>query len=204
MGTTFFLANIAKRQYFDPSDAGGAENTKRSGILWGMSGHALAQLLLPDADLGFSLESWIGDPLVLVGDECDPNTIDLLKPFQDTLDQDSYHIVTEQFDNISLNLIAHLCKRREPFHHFLDVAVQDDGAFVNLAHTILYLGAKHIELGLIARFGADWRDRYHEILKAMPYHYPLPLTPESKGRRGPHVVRAADVLGHAKPKGHKH
>jgi hypothetical protein len=194
MGTTYFVANSAKQQYFDPDHTGGSENTKRSGILWGLSGHALAQLLLPEADLGFYLESWIGDPLVLIGDDGQPNDIEMLKPLQQSPDQDAYHLVIEQFDNISINLISQLCKRGCVLDHFLDLAEAHYCAFVNLAHTILYLGARHVETQFIARFGADWPTRYHETLKAEPWHYPLPMTPESKGVRGPNVLRAVDVL----------
>ena len=198
MGTTYFVANSSKRQYFDPDYVGGSENTDRSGILWGLSGHALAQLLMPKCRLDFHLESWIADPLVLIGDDGEPNAIEQLIPFQETPDQDAYHIVTEQFDNITLNLIALLCKRDDLMQSFLDHADRHYYAFVNLAHAIMYLGAAHIESAFVNRFGTDWRGRYNETLKSEPWHYPLPMTPESKQVRGPHVLRAVDVIGQKK------
>lgn len=194
MGTTYLLTNCSKRQYFDPNQFDGAENTKRSGILWGLSGHALAQLLLPQCRLDFHLEPWIGDALVLLGDDCEPNSIELLKPFQATADEHAYHIATEQFDNITLNLVAVLCKRDNLMEHFLDNAEQHYHGFVNLAHIIMYLGAFHIELAVVNRFGKDWRDRYHETLQSEPWHYPLPMTPESRNTRRSHVLRAIDVV----------
>ena len=184
MGTTYYVANSAKRQYFDPGWVGGwEETTKRSGILWGLSGHALAHLLLPDITLEFYLESWIGDSIFLVGDDSEPNSIVPLKPFQQEADQDAYHIVTEQFDNISLNLIAHLCKHSCVLDYFLDDADQNYYAFVNLAHTIMNLPCPHIEMPFVRRFGTDWRLRYIECLKAEPWRFPLPMTPESKRSR---------------------
>jgi len=193
MGTTYFVANTAKRQYFDPGHVGGSENTKRSGILRGLGGHALAQRLLPDADLHFHLEPWIGDPLVLVGDDAEPSEIELLKPFQRSI-EDAYHIVTEQFDDITINLIAHLCTRPFILEEFVELAEKEYHVFLNLAHAVTYLRAPHIEIELEKRFGKDWRKRYYEILKAEPFHYPVPMTPETKQTPGPHVLKAVDAL----------
>lgn len=191
MGTTYFVANLAKRQYFDPSYAGGSENSKRSGVLYGLSGHALGQLLMPRNQLDFYLESWIGDGLVLVGDEGDPNDIEQLKLFQKAPDQDAYHIVTELFDDISLNLIAQLCKRTAFLNHFLDLAEECSWVFMNLAHAFMFLPARSIEFAFIARFGTDWRHRYNDILKSGPY-YPMPMTPASQLARDIQTRRAAN------------
>ena len=194
MGTTYFVCNSAKRQYFDPDGMGSGENSKRSGVLWGLSGHALAHLLLPGAELGFHLTSWIGDPLFLVGDNVEPNTIDHLRPFQQGPDQDAYHIVTEQFDNITLNLIAYLCRNRIQLEHFLNDAEQWPHTFINLAHTIAHLSADDLERGFTGRFGLDWKNRYYETLKQEPWHYALPMTPETTATPGPKIIRAVDVL----------
>ncbi len=197
MGTTYFVANTTKRQYFDPGSINDVENPKRSGILWGLSGHALALLLLPDCRQDFYLESWIGDGLVLVGDESEPNRIEQLRPFQQDAEQDAYHIVTEQFDNISLNLIAQLCKRDELLDHFFACAERENCTFVNLAHIVMHLSVPHIESKFIARFGPNWRGRYIDTLKSESWHYPLPMTPESRKLPRPNIVRAEDVIRNA-------
>lgn len=171
MGTTYFVANVAKRQYFDPGSICGG-NSKRSGILWGMGGHALALLLLPDAKLDFHLVSWVGDPLVLVGDETSPNSIEVLKPLQHVPEQDAYHIATEQFDDITLNLIALLGKQERALDCLLDSAERHSNDFVHLAHAMMYLSARHIEIAFIKRFGANWRDRYDSILASEPHSHP--------------------------------
>jgi hypothetical protein len=180
MGTTYFVANVSKRQYFDPGAMGWEENTKRSGILWGLSGHALALLLLPDVKLEFHLVPWIGDPLVLVGDENSANSIDLLRPFQRAMEQDAYHIVTEQFVDISLNLISLLCKTSHVLSFLLDSAEQSTETFVDLAHTIMYLPAKHIEIEFAKRFGTNWRDRYTASVAREPWHCRMPMTTRSE------------------------
>lgn len=194
MGTTYFVANTAKRQYFDPGHAGGSENSKRSGILRGLGGHALAQLLLPGNDLHFHLETWIGDPLVLVGDDTETNEIELLKPFQRDAEQDAYHIVTEQFDDVTINLIAQLCTCERILDDFLGLAELEYHVFLNLAHAAIYLKASHVEIALQQRFGSDWQKRYYEILRKEPFHYPMPMTPATKHTPGPHVLRAIDAL----------
>lgn len=180
MGTTYFAANCSKRQYFDPDHVGGSENTKQSGILWGLSGHALGLLLMPDYPLDFHLESWLGDALVLVGDEGEPNTISRLEPFQTESNQSAYEIVTQRFDDITLNLIALLCKRQILMEHFLNEADQHKRVFVNLAHIIIHLQGSQLEREFISRFGDDWRRRYKEAIDSEPWHYPMPMIPRTK------------------------
>jgi hypothetical protein len=183
MGTTYFVANTTKKQYFDP-DIDGSENTKRKGVLWGLSGHALGQLLLPGAKLDFHLEPWIGDSLVLVGDQAEPNSIELLRPFQLNPDQDAYHIVTEQFDNITINLIAYMCKSDAIRDRLLENAAKQYWTLINLAHAVFYMGAPHIEQALVERFGDSWTKRYQEALRQHgALDCTLPLTPDNK-RRG--------------------
>jgi hypothetical protein len=194
MGTTFLVANSAKRQYFDPDGMGSKENSKRSGILWGLSGHALGQLLRPDAQLGYYLDTWIGDPLFLVGDEAEPNSIAHLRRFQGSPEQDAWHIVTEQFDNITLNLIAFLCNHPAVMGYFLDDAKESSYTFLSLIHTMTHLSASHIESAVVREFGADWRDRYYAVLNEEPFHYPLPMTPQTRAGQAPKIVRAVDVI----------
>jgi hypothetical protein len=194
MGTQYFVANAAKRQYFDPGRLGSAENTKRSGVLWGLSGHALAELLLPGADLGFYLSSWIGDPLFLFGDDATPNSIALLTPLQKSSKEQAYQIVTQSFDNVSINLIAQLCRSPITRDYMLDEAERKGPTFVDIVHAFTYLAHADLDLAVNMRFGANWRERYYATLRAEPWHYPLPLTPETSAREKPCVVRAIDLL----------
>jgi len=208
MGTTYFVANSAKQQYFDPDDAGGSECTRRNRILWGLSGHALGVLLLPDVKLEFHLELWIGDPLVLVGDYPQPDPTKQFAPFQQDATQetddvvDAYDIVTKQFGNVTLNLIAQLCKLDSftAMDHFLSEAERCERVFLNLVHSFTYLKkARHIEMAVVERFGAEWCQKYIDALGKTGGYYPLPMTPENNGQR--QFVRAADVLNKFKTNG---
>lgn len=60
MGVTYYIVNVSKREYFDPSRLG--ENSKRRGLLRGLSGHALGMLLLEHTGC------WCGDRIVALGD----------------------------------------------------------------------------------------------------------------------------------------
>lgn len=190
MGICYFVANTLKRQYFDPGWFG--ENTKRSGILAGMGGHTLAQLLLPDNPLDFHLSSWIGDPLVLVGDD-DPKPIDLLVPYADHPSDEPYDIIKRHFDDITLNLIAFMSKSRS----VVEKAKTDAYLLINLVHAALYLPAPHIEQELLRQMGENWRDRFEEALRANVHFHPLPWTPALEYLPRPRsICRGQFVLDH--------
>ena len=177
MGVTYIVANSSKRQYFDPDSIGVSENTKWSGILRGISGHALAHLLRPNHALRFHLQSWIGDEFFLAGDTYSPNELEQLMPYQMGTDNE-WTIVTTHFDNISLNLLAEMSQRTEILDEFIEVANESNVMLINLVNAMIGLNAKHIEHAVVSSFGNDWRKRYHTALESCDWHvYPQPMIP---------------------------
>ncbi len=167
MGITYILANSSKRQYFDPDSIGIAENTKWHGILWGVSGHALAHLLRPNCELQFHLKSWIGDDFFLVSDTGEANRIEQLRPFG-TGTEEEWTIVTTQFDDISLNLISLMSLRPELLELFIANAKKSDSMLVSLVNAMTGLDANHLESAIVSNFGNDWPRHYKKALSNSP------------------------------------
>jgi len=177
MGINYIVANLTRRQFFDPDDVGGSENTKWPGILRGDSAHALAHLLTLDHRLEYHLTHWVGDQFFLVGDTDSCVVPRELVHLAVSDDESPYETVKSQFSDISLNLIAEICARAEMLEKFIELASRNTTVFVNLAHIVLYLDAPAIQSSFVARFGTDWRKRYNEITKEKPWHSPRPMLP---------------------------
>ena len=176
MGVTYIVANSSKRQYFSPDSFGVLENTKWSGILRGISGHALAHLLRPNFTLGFHLQSWVGDEFFLAGDT--DSQIKQLTPYQ-TGTFNEWEVVTTHFDDISLNLLAEMSLRTGLLNEFIEAAHESEIMLINLVNTMTGLNATHIETAVVSRFGTDWRKRYNVALKSCGWRdYPQPMIPE--------------------------
>jgi len=190
MSASYFAINVTKRQYFDPFDID-EHGSNRRDVLNGISGLALAKLLIPSERLEFHLEPWIGDTLVLASDYEQHENLICLSPFEES-DQFLDDIFVEKFQNITLNLIAHLCKNHDLLEYFLNHATEYYRGFVNLVHIVTHLHAPAIESGIVDRFGPDWRSQYNETLKREPLHYPLPMTEESKNSGTANILRVIE------------
>ena len=179
MGVNYIVTNLTKRQYFDPDFVGGSENTKWHSILLGNSAHALAHLLTLDHQLGFHLTPWIGDRFFLVGDSDGSIVPKELVNLRKHEDESPWWTIKNSFADISLNLIAQMCTASDMLEDFLDGALRNNYTFVNLAHVFIYLDAPEIQSTFVARFGSDWRKRYNEVAKTIPWHSPRPMVPPS-------------------------
>lgn len=179
MGVTYIVANSTKLQYFDPGRVGINENTRWPSLLRGLSGHALAHLIRPldDQDVGFHLTSWIGDDFFTVSDSGAADANPYLKPFHSD-DDCEWTTVTENFEDISLNLIAVLCLQREILEVFIDKAKSSDEVLICLVHSMTGLNATHIESAIVERFGVDWSRHYKNAMKRVPQGMKLqPIVP---------------------------
>jgi len=169
MATTFFIANLTKRQFFEPDVVGGSENTKWHAILRGISGHALAHLISSDLDLQFGLQTWIGDCFFLVGDEDHSKVPNELFELRTEENEAPFWIVKNQFSDISLNLIAQMSLRRGMLDDFIELAAKHDDTFVDLANIALACESSELAKRFRREFGTDWRGRYNKVLKETPW-----------------------------------
>jgi len=169
MATTYFIANLSKRQFFEPDVVGGSENTKWHAILRGGSAHALAHLLSLDVDLQFGLQAWIGDAFFLVGDEDHSKVPKGLLELSATKNEAPFWIVKNQFSDISLNLVAQMCLRRGMLDHFIELATKYDSNFVDLAQIVQAGEAHELIKRFLKQFGPDWRKRYNKVIAENPW-----------------------------------
>ena len=172
MGTTYLIVNTAKRQYFDPGWMG---NSKYSGLLYGIGGHALARLLFPNPH-GWLIESWRGDPLYAIGDEPEELFPDLA--YQAADGRSAGEVVIEEYDDITLNLIDSMLGG-DTLDWYFTRADESDFYFLILANIVLYVSpgfAKAFE----QRYGKNWQLRYRKAVKACAPWFPMPMTEENR------------------------
>ena len=165
MGQYFLVVNTAKRQYLDAARFG--ENNKRSGILLGKHGAAVALLLLDATkrpDSHHLVGSWVGDPVVVTGDYAEPNSAGLQTSSESDPSRNLYGLAREEFEDISREAMLML------------IADQEDWA-AQFARDIDYSGSLLIELGQLVfnyhceplrealekTLGNDWPKRYREV-----------------------------------------
>jgi len=172
MGITYVVVNTAKRQYLSP-----IENAKLHGLLWGFDGNALAHLLAGVVDAELLLDSWAGDPLFLVNDEPNPNRLSSLCPQNGDDNRSAYDIVTLEYDDITLNVIASVCQwHRAHMDYFLEDAESSDTTFIMLAHIVIHLSPPKFVKAFEGHFGKDWPSRYKRVVARHGWHRPMPLT----------------------------
>ena len=68
-----------------------------------------------------------------------------LHAFQNSSNESAYQIVTQNFSDISLNLVAWLCKKDTFLTEYLEHADNHYFAFVNLAHIVMHLESPHVD-----------------------------------------------------------
>jgi hypothetical protein len=170
MGITYLVANTAKRQYLDPIG-----NGKLHGLLWGFDGNALAHLLAGVVDAELLLDSWAGDPLFLVDDEPNPNRLPSLSPKTHD-NRSAYEIVTQEYDNITLNVVASVFQRYEAHRDFFfEDAESSDTTFIMLADIAIHLSPPKFVRMFEAHFGKGWPSRYKRAVARHGWHRPMPL-----------------------------
>jgi hypothetical protein len=177
MGTTYLVVNTTKRQYFDPGQMG---NSKYSGLLHGIGGHALAVLLFPreKCRAGFLIESWAGDSLYIIGDEPEEKPFPGLARSADE-SRSAYEVVTQEYDEITLNLIASILGDYGVLDWYLEQADKHDHYFLTLANIVLYVDPEFARL-FEQRYGKGWPRRYQKALQACAEHCPMPMTQENR------------------------
>lgn len=155
MGEYLCVANASKKQYFDPFHFG--EGTKRSSFLYGLSGFALGRLLSGQLDSGLWLESWAGDALYVVGDESPVSAFPPLAELSDP-DDTSWHVVKDNFDDITLNVLAFLLNH-DPFirDDLFQAADRDKQLFATIVQSFEQLPIPTVKEAFINRVGGNWR-----------------------------------------------
>lgn len=174
MGATYLVVNTTKRQFFDPDVVGVSENTKAGGILWGLSGHALAQLLFLNGPRNYHLTSWVGDTFFLFGDG-DESTLprELLELGHDS-EEPIFQLVVRHYADISLNLLAALCERTDLCQHYVACSEHNDQTYVALCQVLTSFATPRLEATFVDRFGQFWRKRMQSILRHNPHDLGVP------------------------------
>ncbi len=178
MGEYLRVANASKSQYFDPFHFG--EGTKRSGFLYGLSGFALGRLLLGELDGRLWLESWAGDALYVVGDESPVSACPLLLELGDP-EESSWHVVKDNFDDITLNVLAFLLNHDLSIRYELfQAADRDKQLFATIVQAFEQLPIPTVKEAFISRIGGNWRKEYREALSEVHGSLPVAMTPENR------------------------
>jgi hypothetical protein len=162
MGEYFLIVNPAKRQYIDAFHFG--ESIKFNGILRGKHATALALLICDEAQAIPPLGgTWAGDPLVVTGDSAPANTAGVTTATSSHPDRNLYRLAQEEFENISLQMIAMLCERdHTSADEFAERARTDKHLLAELGEVVFQIGCPPLQAALKDTLGSDWTKHYKE------------------------------------------
>jgi hypothetical protein len=142
MGQYFYYANLDRKEYFNIGL--GAQNDKAGGIGHGFGARALGLLLRHDG-------AWARQRIAVIGDE--------------TVEYESE--IRAHFRPIDSSVLLLLfASDREDL---MTAAAGDELLFTRLGELAVVHGAREIAGALAHAFGADWKKRYGELRKEMPW-----------------------------------
>ena len=170
MGQYFIIANPAKRQYLRIFDFLN-NNQKASGVLMGEHVLAVAVLVCQLDEVyhtyGPLAGSWAGDHVIATGDEAKPNLYGLQTATESDPWRNLYLMAHQEFENITLQAIAMLCRGNRVF--LRDIVQQikgsgrGDALLRSLGDTVFQIGCAPLEQALIEELGPDWPKQYKAL-----------------------------------------
>lgn len=186
MGVYYKIVNPAKRQYLHPACFG--EGIKwRSVLRGGLCIEALKYLIADDRNpphasvaihaTPWELEgSWVGDPVILAGDDSTPPNPDGIRTSTpENPARNLNALADEEFYNISHLAIAMLCERAGYATLVVEKAEEDGEVFMVIAELLMLVQPPTLAFEFKERFGNNWRKRYEELFKQNLGHQPLPI-----------------------------
>lgn len=150
MGTVYYYANPARREWF-PADALGG-SAKFAGVGHGLTSRALTLLLVrvesrPPESGPVRVGRWSGEPVSLIGDS-DPD----------------WERCRDEFADLSAD-VALLVLGYDGFGRLGDAADGDDTLFAQLCHLAATRQAPELDPHLKSRFGVNYAARYREVCR---------------------------------------
>lgn len=165
MGQFFHIVNPQKKQYISASTF--EENSKASGVFAGLHGYAVALLVCKSNEVGRVKNSlagmWFGDEIYVVGDDYGkPNAYGIETSTPEKLWRNLYSLADEEYEDISLKVIALMCEWNEGWcEEFVQRAV--DGwhhMLICLGNVVFTVGCEPLEQKLDEQIGKDWKEKY--------------------------------------------
>ena len=165
MGQYFKIVNPGKKQYIDASDFG--ENVKQSGILCGLHGLAVGQLICSENGQHPMFGSWAGDPLIAAGDYGIADQYGIATGSPENTLRNLYFMAEEEFENISHKAMAALCEYDETLlEEMVQKAKKDLDFLYDLSFVVYQVGCKSLEEAIIKEIGIAWTK---ELKSAVSY-----------------------------------
>lgn len=156
MGVSYYIVNTTKRQYFVPWRL--LSGDRFSGLLTGISGHALA-LLIRDGR-----GDWCGDALYAVGDCYQKSAVHDNCTQSYPANTEASEILHAEYVDITVALIGELCERDDLAEDFLNAAQTDDDLFITLAIMVKHFDFPRLRGLFMEKFRKDWRRRYNQAM----------------------------------------
>lgn len=159
MGTNYHYANLTKREWFE-ADAFG-ENSKRSGLSYGLSSRALHLLLLGDGSTAatspINVGRWSSDSITLIGDN-----------------DNAWERYNQEFVDIAADVIM-LVFAHDGFEPIAEAAERSNHLFMQLCHLVVTQQALSLERHMKEHFGSNFRQRYSDFCKQNRPFFPKNL-----------------------------
>ncbi len=190
MGQYFLYVNPRKREYVEQGAVG--FDDKISGVFEGLPGRAVGLLLCDGGYDAGPLElvgSWIGDPIIVAGDDYgQPNVAGLVTTTESDPKRNLYHMAVEEFTDITLPAIAMLAYFSSyDAHRIARMALERDPSKDLLCACDLILrndGCKPLEQALDG-IDPKWREERRRASKTLS-RWPsarFPVRERGAGRR---------------------
>jgi hypothetical protein len=173
MGVYYLVVNPVRREFLDPSRFG--EGIKFSSVLGGPFCCLALKQLICDGYGG----AWIGDPVVLAGDDSGPpNPAGIVTGTPMDPYRNMNRKAREEFANISyrciadISCIAHLSD--SVTSQLVDRAAADPSFLIDLINVTFQYRLPHVDFAIRERFGTQWRREYDRAVRLHPDYQPLP------------------------------
>jgi hypothetical protein len=168
MGQYFVIVNPVKRQYIDAIRF--SENIKAGGYMRGYQALVVALLVCNGAEIhhtyGPLAGSWCGDPVIAAGDDHGQADQYGIKTSTDADPMRNLNqMAHEEFEDISYQAIAMLCRGREGFAQEIAQRAAAGPSYhllVQLGNVVMLVGCPPLEEALEATFGREWRKLYQQ------------------------------------------
>jgi hypothetical protein len=165
----YLIVNPAKREYLDPDRFGWG--TKFHNLLEGGPCTLALKYLIADDSIGW----WVGDPVVLAGDDTGrPNPAGLVTATTNDPSRNLYFQAQQEFTDISYRALALLARNPKIAADLADSAARDTRLLLDLGAVLDEYGTRALEIALERTVGRPWRKAHNKAAAERQDWRPLP------------------------------